>query len=431
MKRLLYFLPLIAALSLGSCSNECNDCDFGPVRPRHSRIMFHYLAMDNNLSSNGRKNVADMVKGATKESMNNGAIVVFYDMPSTNSQLLYIKPGKDGAGQHTVLYDWGENLDSSDPETFKAAFAKTRELLDADSWVLAAGSHGVGWMPFAMQSKYTGNITFRAAADEQSWPVHEPYWEGAGTRALFSEQGIYMDMDEFVAALPEDIVFDFVIMDLCLMGGVEFAYAMRHNARQLVLSPAEVLAHGMPYDRILSHIFAATPRLGQGGVCEEYHKFYLNDYDGGNEFATIALYDCTKLEALADVMREIVGLKESRIGELTNNYIIRELQTLDRYPRRTMIDLREFVDYLYGPETVGGEENEEDAMLLEFDAALKAVIQYKKTTGALLTRYGYMAALAVPEERYCGVSTYIPIAEYGDLNEYYWQTEWGKTVYQK
>lgn len=412
MKRLIYFFPLVAALLLGSCNNECEDCDFEPVKPQHSRILFHYLAMDNDLSQNGRRNVADMVKGATTGNMNDGAIVVFYDMLGYNSQLLYIKGGETG-GQQVTLYDWGEDLDSSDPATFTKAFDKARELLDADSWALAAGSHGTGWIPYAMQNSYmTRSLLHKQGFD----PL---------TRALFADGYVYMDIDKLIEVIPSN-TFDFIIMDLCFMGGIEFAYALRNKTRQLVLSPAEVLAHGMPYDRIMQYIFATTPKLGEDGVCEEYYNYYLNDHkynEGdanetpGNKFATMALYDCTKFDALAGAVRAIVVPKESVITDITTSKLnTKVIQYLDRYSKHTMFDLAEFIHYIHP---------EDDELRQAFDVALDNVVVYKNSSEKSL------GGLIIPNDRFCGISTYIPIGQYSNLNTYYWQTEWGGTVYQQ
>ncbi len=425
-------MPLAAALALGSCSNECEDCNFEPVKPRHSRILFHYLAMDNDLWEFGRQNVLDMVAGATEENMDDGAIVVFSDMPGQNSRLLYIKPGVDGVGQQTELYDWGENLDASDPETFMVAFDKVRELMDADSWALGAGSHGTGWAPYPnpMLGGAARSMPFSMASDgEKPWYIRDPYWEGsAETRAVLKDNSNYMEIGELVDAIPSG-VFDFVMMDACFMGSVEFAYAMRGKTNYLIVSPAEVIAFGMPYDRIMKHIFADEPKLGKDGICQVYYDFYLKDYKlssgdtPGNKFATIALYDCTKLEALAEAVRDIVLPRENEINVLTKSEIEQDIQTLDRYERRTMFDLKEFVEYLG--------IDPEDEVLARFEAALAAAIPYSGTTGKPIEASRNLAELTIPADRYCGASTYIPIGEYAALNAAYWQTEWARAVYQK
>lgn len=423
IKKLIYSLLFVVALSLGSCKNECSDCGFNPVRPKHSRVLFHYLAMDDSrLSPYGQRNVNDMLLGATTENMNDGAIVVFYDMPSSNSQLLYIYADKNGTPQMNMIYEWGENLDASDPATFTIAYNKMRELVDADSWALGAGSHGTGWIPFSMHNSYMtrGLMRTQKAETELPWYIRDPFYE-VNTRALLADRSTYMDMDEFVSVIPDN-TFDFVMLDLCFMGGVEFAYAMRNKTKQMILSPAEVLATGMPYDRILKYVFATKPDLN--GVCDEFYNYYLND-SKDSQFATIAVYDCSKLDALATAMQAIVIPEKEAIEALTTTDL-NSVQTFDGYSTHTTFDLKEFV-YTIHPE--------DDEIRQAFDTALGdgisvgGVVTYKKTTGRVLSGHRY--DVQIPDSRYCGINTYIPIGGYADLNEYYWETGWGKTVYQK
>ena len=412
--KLIYFTALIAALTLGACKNECEDCDFDPVYYEPSRAMFHYLAMDNNLSSFGQGNLNDMIKGATKENLNGGAIVVFSDFPSKPSELLYIHAGKDGNGEAKVLYQWTENLDASKPETFKAAFEMAQKRVKTDSWVLGAGSHGTGWIPFSMHNNYLTRRSFRAmtVSEPEPWYVRDPFRE-TETRAFLNDGSAYMDIGAFAEAIPDD-TFDFVVMDICFMGEAEFAYALRKKAKHLILSPAEVIAYGMPYDRIIKHIFADTPRLGAGGICEEYYNYYMNDFTGDSKFATIALYDCSKLDALAEAMKDVVGPKHTQINQMTRAYLKANIQYFDRYSNHTMFDMAMFVHDLYA---------EGDPTRVAFDKALADVVTYKKTTGMPLEGF------VIPENRYCGISTYIPIAEYDDLNTEYLKTDWAKAVY--
>ena len=401
MRRILYFfLPLVLAASFvaTSCRNDCRDCDFPPVFPRHKRVLFYYMGMDNNLWSYGIRNLDAMRRGATAENMNGGAIVVFNDNPTTgssNSHLVYLYADSRGSRER-VIYEWDENLDSSDPQVLRMAFEKARELVNAESWALGVGSHGSGWLPASAPS----------------------------SRALIDNRGSYMEMHDFVDALPAG-TFDFAIMDLCYMGGVEFAYAIRNKVRHVVASPAEIMGDGMPYDLILKHIFADVPRLGEGGVAEVFYNFYLNNPSEYNRFGTIALYDCSVFGALAEVMGEVVAPKKDLIAAMTRPYLSR-IQSFHRPGsisgftgfEPAVLDLREFVYDLYP-------DGEDDDLRQRFDEALDRAVVYKRTTEQRL----YPTQFAIPKERYSGVGTYIPIGAYTPLNSYYWQTAWAKAVY--
>lgn len=422
MKKIYCSILIFTAFMLPqSCVNDCGDCNFPPVRAHHTRVLFHYLAMDNNLVSYGRRNISDMYAGATADNLNGGAIVVFSDMRSDPfSCLLYMYADRNGVSHLDTLYKWEANLDSSDPQTFTAALDKTRTLITADSWALGTGSHGSGWMPAELHPTYLRTSTRMRtllSGEEQPWYIRDPFNETEPqTRALLNDGANYMEIDELVNIIPDGL-FDFVMMDICYMGSVEFAYAMRNKTKQLVLSPAEVIAYGMPYDRIIQYIFANTPELGQNGVCDAYNDFYSDEFSGGGTFATIALYDCSKLGAFAETMEGILAPLKSQIGAMTKTNL-NTLQTFDRNSLHTMFDLREFVYSLYP---------DGDPVRAEFETALSEVVTYCKTSGYMLSP----PALTIPEDRFCGISTYVPIGEYGDLNAYYWQTAWGSRVYNE
>ncbi|MCL2560949.1 MAG: clostripain-related cysteine peptidase [Rikenellaceae bacterium] len=402
MRRILYFfLPVVLAMSFmaTSCRNDCSDCDFSPVFPKHKRALFYYMGMDNNLSGFGVRNLDAMRRGTTAENMNGGAIVVFNDNPTTigsNTHLIYLYADSRGSRER-IIYEWDENLDSSDPEVLRMAFEKARELVNAESWALGVGSHGSGWLPATAPS----------------------------SRALIDNRGSYMEMHDFVNALPAG-TFDFAIMDLCYMGGVEFAYAMRSKVRYVVASPAEIMGDGMPYDLILKHIFADVPRLGEGGVAEVFYEYYLNNSNEFNRFGTIALYDCSMFGALAEVMSEVVAPKKDMIEAMTRAYLNTRIQSFHRPGtisgfrdfEPAILDLREFVYDLYP-------ESEDDDLRRRFDEALDRAVIYKRTTEQRL----FPSQFTVPKERYSGVGTYIPIGAYAALNHYYWQTAWAKAVY--
>lgn len=211
-----------------------------------------------------------------------------------------------------------------------------------------------------------------------------------------------MEFQAFADMMPEEGV-DFVIMDMCYMGGVEFAWAMKDKADWLVLSPAEIIAKGMPYHKIVDDIFA--PEADLRGVCEEFYNFY-DAYTDGLQYGTIALVDCSKMDAFAGVMREVVHGRDGQIAALDLN----GLQRFDRFGRHSIFDLGEFVAAL------GGHP--------QFAQVRDALLPYYNTTGKALE-----GGLSIPKTRFGGLGTYVPVAAYANLNEYYYQTGWAQAIY--
>lgn len=385
MRKILYVF--IAALVLASCQKEeSTDGVFDPVMPnKANRVYFHYMAMDNDLSIWADRNIDDMFRGATKESLRSGMILVFRDVPGDNSQIVSIFwDDRNKKMQKTIAKNYGTNLDSADPKTYETVWRDLNDMVESNSWVLGFGSHGKGWMPGSISAEYT---FYNAPYTVLSKPP---------TRTLIKDGNKWMEMADFVAMLPDNNV-EFIIMDLCYMGSVEFAYALRDKASYLILSPAEVIAQGMPYDRIIDDIFTESVRRGAKNICIEYHDYYASY----SQFATISLIDCSQFKNFTDVMKWLA--RDRTLFDSDG------LLCYDTFKKHITYDLGEFIlNKLNGDPSI-----------------MNALVPVRLTTGRPL------GALIIPQERYSGLSTYVPMAEYANLNEQYDLTGWAQAIYPK
>lgn len=388
---------------LGACT-DCNDCKFDPITPTVKRAMFFYLAMDDggpNFSGYGRDNINDMMKGATKANLNGGLIYVFTDFRGEDSRIIRISADRNGNGKQEVVKDYGENLDGSAPAVYKMVWNDVNKLVNPDSWVLGFGSHGFGWMPSELHNQFSS----RSAAFSAFGTVPE-------TRALIRQDATkFMEMDDFLDVLPDEKV-KLMIFDLCFMGGIEFAYALRDKAEYIVFSPAEILLGGMPYDRMIKQIFATTPDVK--GICEEYYNFYNNDKPEGSQFATISYVDCAHMNAFAEKMSELLAPKKTQLGTLD----LSTLLTFDNYSRHSFFDLGTLINELYPGNS---------AEKAEFKELLRKLVPYTANTGKPLGSF----SIPTDNEDYSGLSTYVPVnaANYAGLTAAYWQTEWAKRIF--
>lgn len=414
MKKILYILFFATLALLAGCVD-----DYPSPEPPDTvnRVLFIYLAIDDySISSAGKANIDEMVAGATKTNMNGGQIVVFCDTYGSNPQLIRIYAGADGLGHRETLIEYTEDMDSSKPATLKRAFEDMKKHVTGQSYALAFGSHGTGWMPSSMHSKYCSTWGgLRMMMSQYSDSGVERIIPQFETRALFSDvpASSWMEFSDFaatVASLQTD-KFDYIMFDLCYMGGVEVAYALRNATDRIVFSPAEVLMRGMPYHKVMPHLFANVPRLGDNGLCKENIDFFKTYTVGSNtyDYATMSYIDCTKFDRFAAVMRQIIGNNAASIYGRTSTA---DLPHYDRNSIHTMFDIREFVKSL-GPDAV---------LLAEFESALGELVQSKQTTGRMFT-------LQFDLNRYSGLTTYVPMVGQDEPLENYRRTEWFLEVY--
>ncbi len=418
------FISLTIVLFLGC---EKKEEGIWNRQSKDARTVFIYMAADNSLGQYGydEENIENLIKGATAANIGKGRIVVYQDPANGTPRLLGIHAGSNGLGKMEVLRSYPEQ-NSAEASTLVAAIADMKRYAPASSYGLILWSHGLNWQS---SEKKTTQSTRKWDEDagvettQDSDPKAERLMRIPGllTRSFAEDQNTgtagedaYMEISDLATALPTGM-FDYIIFDACYMGSVEVAYSLKDKTNYLVASPAEILANGMPYDRILSHLFAVSPRLGAGGVAQEFYDFYAayDPYGDGDiryKSATIALYDCTAMERLAEVMSRIIHQEQMQLP-LSSAYGI---QYYDRTNSlHMMYDLRGFVRALLA---------ESDPLREEFERAEAAVVQYKATTGRIFS-------MLIDPAKYSGITTYIPLLSLPQTNVDYQTTDWYKRVY--
>jgi hypothetical protein len=102
-----------------------------------------YIAMDNNLGFWGAddRNIEELESVGSGSNVN---IVVFRDdtalLSVPNTQILYINPGS-----HTVVNDYGSNIDSGSGDTLKSFIQWTKNTYPAENYILMIHGHGGGF----------------------------------------------------------------------------------------------------------------------------------------------------------------------------------------------------------------------------------------------------------------------------------------------
>ena len=206
-----------------------------------------------------------------------------------------------------------------------------------------------------------------------------------------------MELKDLVEAIPMHL--DYLLIDACLSGCVEVAYAFKDIADVVGFSPAEVLANGFMYDNITTHLLGKTP--DPVAVCKDYYDFY-DRQTGNNRSATITAVAPGRMDNLAAVCRELFEKYRTEIGGLNGNNV----QGYFRFDHHYFYDLKDIL-------LKAGINSFEEARL---DAALDECILYKAATPYFL---------GVPIIVYSGLSMYLPSR---GSNCYKTQIDWNKAT---
>ena len=211
-----------------------------------------------------------------------------------------------------------------------------------------------------------------------------------------------MTLKDLADAIPMHL--DYLLLDACLMGGVETAFEMKDVCDVIAFSQTEVLAQGFDYKTMTTHLLQTRP-AAPGKVCSDYYEYYAAQ-TGVYQSATISLIDCRKLDPLAMVCKELFEKYRTQIAAVNPN----KVQGYFRSNKHWYYDLKDIL--LHAGITAG-----EEARL---EAALDECILYKAATPYFLS---------IPIKVYSGLSMYLPSMGTKFLSNFYkTQIEWNKAT---
>lgn len=434
MKTTIRYILLFALLALAGCTKDGED----PRYPHSSRVVLVYMAGDNSLGGYVQDNLDAMMRGMAS-APSGSRTIAYVDTPSGNPRLVEVT----ASGTET-LHIWPGLQNSASAATVREVIGRVRTLAPADRYGLVLWSHGLAWMP----SWATGYLTrskarmaepwpqtkheemlpasFASAAPPDSVPVSVTITGSAPTDRPFqafpaptswpptkwfgqdtgeSPAG-YLDVEQLSEAIPSG-VFDWILFDACFMASAETLYALRDKAERIVCSPAEVIADGFPYAEIMAELLRPEPDLR--AVCESYYLHYARHAQSSYRSATVSLIETSQLEALAGATASVLGAALTADPEVLSDMDLSRLQPLDRYRRHFLFDAGSVVGELEARGLVPA------SLADAWRAQLARTVTYEAHTPTML-------GLALDE--CCGLSMYVPYADYADLNEYYRTLGW-------
>ena len=403
-RRFLFYIGgiVLSFLGLVACSDDNKGGeDMNPPLSKAQHTVLMYMAVDNSLYSETSDVLNKLLRGVNISGLNNCNLVVYLDNLGEFPRLMSVRMGDGGKAEWQTVCSY-EEQDSSSPEVMNKIIQEVASRFPSDTYSLIVSSHGMGWIPIV--------DSYAMETAPEAMP-HLP--DGIGfldssvaTRAFIQDRGNWMEIDEFCSAVP-DGMFEYILFDACYMGCVEIAYALRNKTDYLIFSPAEVLAEGFPYHLLMRYMLTPVPDLQ--AICEGYFNYYASK-TGANCSATVALVDCSQMEALAAAVHDVLSESDTR-GAIDNYW---EVQRYDRLSARILFDLD---DYMSG---IGV------ASYDRFASQLEKTVLYKAATPSMLMGSGGFYI-----NHYSGLSTYIWQDQYQNLNSVYRQLEWYKTVYEQ
>ena len=380
----------------------------------------------NNLSASLAEDIRDLEKGFIPGSapLDNYLFVFSHLVESSYSapsapKLQRIYLGPDGNPMKETLLEMEPGTVSNSAECIREVLEFLKEKYpEIESFGVLMSSHGTGWTPPGYCTtgyKNEGNsddIEWRRSAFPEKYLSGEYLYEPLpGVKSMgCTETGgkptvaYETDIREIADLLPFKL--DYIIFDACFMGGVEVAYQFKDKCRYMCFSQTEILSDGMDYTTMISDLLS-----GNSADLVSLATNYFNHYDtasGYKRSATISVVDCTKLDALAAVCRDLFrryDISKDKVNES-------KLQKYFHYVNHAW-----FYDLFSIAEAAGASETE----LSDLQWALDCCMEYKAAT-PIFALYGF------PIRVHSGLSMYLPETERKNLNSYYSALDWNKVT---
>lgn len=357
-----------------------------PLTESHTLVVF--MQGNNGLAEFMDSNLQRIITAYYDVPTEIGRIVIFYDRGNyTRLTELYLD---DGMAKQRLIEEYPTSQSTVDKEFIRSVFKRVKQEAPAESYGLIMSSHGGGWVPADIYDAYLLGSDTRADA-----PAIEPLFYG-------QDDADCMEIPDLVDALG-DTHFRYIIFDACMMSNVESLYDMRDSADYIIASPAEVMGAGFPYEHFIPMLFEREDHRLKD-VCEEYMEYY-RDLSG-----TIALIDCSKLEALAEAMKGVYATAQDAAVNIS------EVQAYDAFPYHLYFDLGDYVS-----SAASG------ATLEAFNAALEDVVIYAGHTDTFFTVTGTDDSY-VPITHYSGLSCYIIQDECPNTAAAWRETAWARAT---
>ncbi len=358
-----------------------------PTTAENTRTVLVYMAANNSLSSFSSSDISEMKEGLASMSSTEGMHLLVYIDTGSSPKLMELEM-ENGSAVETVVQTYESRNSCGVDETievFEDVFGNSE--YEADSYGLVYWSHGDGWIPSGVSTRWVGQDTSN------------------GTN--------YMDIDDLVTALQSAPHFDFILFDACFMASIEVAYEIRDYTDYYISSPTEIPGPGAPYDAIVPYMFQDGAAVQ---IASAYYSVYEDLYVAGNTpyddnwtgGAAITALKSSALSNLASVTAKALSGVTADCSELRSSVF-----DYDKRSSSSHVGYYDFVGMM-------NDLVEDSSLLGEWLVAYNAALCYWSTTDKVYSDTAGMFSMEGTE----GVSQYIPSSSTSGAATAYHSTSW-------
>jgi hypothetical protein len=283
--------------------------------------MFYPWSTD--LKSYFIQNIKDFSTSVAKYKTNKERVIIFIATEPTVGKFIELK-NIDGTCVSDTLFTYNSDTFTSE-ESLATIFNKIKSISPTEKYSMIVGGHGVAWIPIQSKSgkSRVGDI------------MHYDMTGGPLTRYFGGKTSEYqIEISTFAQSLQDaDMTLEYMLFDDCYMSSIEAAYELKDVTHYLIACPTEIMAYGFPYQTCGRYLIG-TPDYS--AICNEFYNFY-SSY--GYPYGTIAVTDCTELDAMAEIVKEI------NLYGSTNQVDVDDIQRLDGYTPPIFYDFDDVIKH--------------------------------------------------------------------------------------
>lgn len=378
MKKLLIGISILTMLV------GCHKDDPEEVKPE--RTVLIYMAAENNLTNWSGEEFADPDIDEIKEGaklIGNNHLVVYVDKAEDAKPYFLHFTNGDLKDSVPTTYD----TQTSDPAVLEEVARNAFKDYPANSYGLVLWGHASGWMMMNDSVSYTSMARKKA------------YGGDTGNNTTSSAGRTWMNIPSMAKALSHVPHLDFIFADCCNFMCLESAYELRNVTDYLIGSPAEIPGVGAPYNTIVPALFDKTTFYSS--IIDKYYAQRDRGYD-----VPLSAIKSSEMANLASATKTVLkALKPNIEGDYPDmNGIIHYYYTLKFH------DANDFIlNY--------ASANDYSA----WKQALDKAVVYKKMATKWQTNMswnGYYYDFSVTDEKFGGVSMFVPQYPYSGYSQY-------------
>ena len=306
-----------------SCSNgDSPDGPDVPVTPV-GQTVFMFFPWSNSLLSDFRRTVEDMQTVVAQRSMKDERVMVFMATSEREAVLFELKK-QNGRCLTDTLRHYSDRPFTS-RQWLTSLFSEVMTLAPASRYGMVVGCHGLAWVPVQGQRSARKRLGSQERIDEEDNLYKEEridkegesndlmHFEVQGPVTTRFIGGTYPETQIETTDLADAMAdaglhTEYILFDACYMSSVEVAYELKDVTHYLIASPTEVISYGFPYITMGKHLLG-TPNYK--GIADSFISFYSSYY---LPYGTVAVTDCTQLDALAAIAQQINAAAEAQLA---------------------------------------------------------------------------------------------------------------------